>query len=208
MSKQLTAKLTAKFTAKRAIAVTAIASTLALGGAINSQAAVNGKALTWGVKAVQVVNGKTYVAFGSTFAPSSIVSDPYQGDTAINQRRALLCLNKSNQFATAPKGLKPFNVMSPGGSNTYSWSSAKAFAIPDVLGSDLTSQAVADQKCQIVGQVIYGAGTYRMAEFHGGSGTNPGHHYWVEAYSVTSGLDADPTSRYWVRINSTNANPW
>ena len=46
-----------------------------------------------------------------------------------------------------------------------------------------------------------------MAEFHDGSGVNPGWSYYAEAYGGVNGLAL--TTRYWVYINDQpQANPW
>jgi hypothetical protein len=164
------------------------------------------KALTWKVAKTQVIGGKTYVLMSHDYGPSHF-SNPYQGDTSIKQRRSLLCLKKSEKPTPDPKELKPLNVTTPGGALSYSWSSAKMIAIPNVLGSDLTSRAVADQKCNTMGQMVYGVSGYRMAEFHDGkAGANPGWSFWVEGYSVLEGLDVN--GLYWIAINGQPANPW
>jgi hypothetical protein len=167
------------------------------------------KALTWKVAKTQIVNGKTYVLMSHNYANDNDnhVSNPYTGDTPINRRRSLLCLKKSAQPTPAPAGLTPLNVTTPGGALSNSWSSAKMIAIPNVLGSDLTSRAVADQKCKMMGLLVYGQSGYRMAEFHDGqAGANPGWSYWVEGYSVREGLDKQ--GHYWVAIKDQPANPW
>ena len=93
------------------------------------------QALTWKVAKTKVVGGKTYVLMSHDYGPGHM-SNPYVGDTGINQRRSLLCLKKSEKPTAEPAGLKPFNVTTPGGALAYSWSSAKMIAIPNVLGSD------------------------------------------------------------------------
>jgi hypothetical protein len=167
------------------------------------------KALTWKVAKTQVLNGKTYVLMSHNYANDNDnhVSNPYTGDTPINRRRSLLCLKKSAQPTPAPVGLTPLNITTPGGALSNSWSSAKMIAIPNVLGSDLTSRAVADQKCKMMGLLVYGQSGYRMAEFHDGqAGANPGWSYWVEGYSAREGLDKQ--GHYWVAIKDQPANPW
>jgi hypothetical protein len=169
------------------------------------------KALTWKVAKTQVVGGKTYVLmshdYGVASNPSSHKSDPYVGDTAINQRRSLLCLKKSEKPTPDPMKLMPLNVRTRGGALSYSWSSAKMIAIPNVLGSDLTSRAVADKKCNMMGQLVYGVSGYRMAEFHDGkANSSAGWSFWVEGYSALQGLDVK--GLYWIAINDQPANPW
>lgn len=169
------------------------------------------KALTWKVAKTQVVRGKTYVLmshnYGVATNPNSHKSNPYVGDTAINQRRSLLCLKKSAQPTADPMGLTPLNKQTPGGALAYSWSSAKMIAIPNVLGSDLTSRAVADAKCNTMGQLVYNESGYRMAEFHDGkANSNAGWSFWVEGYSALQGLDMK--GLYWIAIKDQPANPW
>ena len=164
------------------------------------------KALTWKVAKTKVVGGKTYVLMSHDYGPGHM-SNPYVGDTGINQRRSLLCLKKSEKPTAEPEGLKPFNVTTPGGALAYSWSSAKIIAIPNVLGSDLTSRAVADRKCDTMGQLVYGVSGYRMAEFHDGKMNSvAGWSFWVEGYSALQGLDVK--GLYWIAIKDQPANPW
>ena len=176
-----------------------------------AQSATPKKAMTWVIKKVQVVGGKTYVLVGTDQA-----SNPYNGDTLITERRSLLCIKKDPQLYQNPGSLVPAPTVTPGGANTNTWSNSKVMVIPNVLGSSLISQADADMKCGIVGQLIHGISGFRMAEFHDGTGSNPGWTFWAEAHSIVEGLAAQPltspdnssVARYWVRINAQPANPW
>jgi hypothetical protein len=52
------------------------------------------KAMTWKSRSVAVVsNGKTYIHVGSDNQ-----TDPYSGDTDVNEARSLLCIRKSPDF--------------------------------------------------------------------------------------------------------------
>jgi hypothetical protein len=165
-----------------------------------SAAQAKPNALTWQQMGKPLVlGGKTYVLFGN-----GGVSNPYQGDTSINESRSLLCIKKTN--APAPVGLLPPWV-SPGGSTNRSWSGGTVLVIPNVKGTQLTSLAVANNMCNQVGILVRGTSGYRMAEFHDGSGVNPGWSYYAEAYGGVNGLAL--TTRYWVYINDQpQANPW
>jgi hypothetical protein len=177
-------------------------------------------AMTWTVlDAPLVLGGKTYVLFGSDAARPGGITNPYQGDTSINEYRSLLCIKK-NPLLPAPLGLPP-SAVTPGGSTTYSWSGGSVFIIPNVQGTQLTSLAVANNICSSFLTIGSSNGTigtignigrigrignngYRMAEFHDGTGINPGWSYWAELKGpITLG------ERYWVYINDQPAaNPW
>lgn len=135
------------------------------------------------------------------------VTNAYEGDTLITQRRSLLCVSKAANLEK-PKNLQTGESTSPGGASVLTWSRRRAFAIPDVLGSSLTSEAVADGKCAAVGKVIYGHSQWRMAEHHDGTGSNPGWSFWAQAYGSVQGMDRLRTVRYWVKIKNQPANPW
>jgi len=164
-------------------------------------AQANPNAMTWTVlDAPLVLSNKTYVLFGSDAARGGI-TNPYQGDTSINEYRSLLCI-KNNPLLPAPVGLPPSAVTS-GGSTTYSWSGGTVFVIPNVQGTQLTSLAVANNICNKRGLRRFGTNGYRMAEFHDGTGINPGWSYWAELKGSIA-----ISERYWVYINDQPANPW
>jgi hypothetical protein len=165
-------------------------------------------AMTWTVlDAPLVLGGKTYVLFGSDAARPGGITNPSQGDTSINEYRSLLCIQK-NPLLPAPVGLPP-SAVTRGGSTTYSWSGGTVLVIPNVQGTQLTSLVVANNMCNQVGQIVRGTSGYRMAEFHDGTGINPGWSYWAEAYGYINGLAQSPPTRYWVYINDQPAaNPW
>lgn len=135
------------------------------------------------------------------------VTNAYQGDTLISERRSLLCVSQAANLEK-PKNLITGESTSPGGASVLTWSRRQAFAIPDVLGSSLTSEAVADGKCAAAGKVIYGHSRWRMAEHHDGTGPNPGWSFWAKTYGGVQGMDRVRTVRYWVKINDQPANPW
>jgi hypothetical protein len=175
--------------------------------------------MTWSIRYDTSGNPKIYTTGNRTAAlfGSDAKTNPFVGDTPITERRSLLCVSKTATLSLPP-GLVTGASITPGGSNVATWSKRRAFAIPNILGSSLTSPAVANQKCKTAGQLIYGSTDFRMAEFHDDTGALPGFSYWLEAYSILQGLGAkpqDPTlvgsleSRYWVCINDQNAaNPW
>lgn len=156
-------------------------------------------AMTWKMRVPPVVLGsKTYVLFGADDS-----TNPYQGDTSINEYRSLLCIKKTN--APIPQGL-PQSSITPGGATKNSWSGGTVLVIPNIQGKQLTSEAVADNMCDQVGQIVRGTSGYRMAEFHDGTGPYSGWSFWAEAYGEINGLA--PSTRYWVKINDQRANPW
>jgi hypothetical protein len=165
---------------------------LTCGNVVPSNAAT--MALTWTLK--QVVG--TSALFGGTTT---------QGDTPISERLSLLCVSNSNTIPK-PYGLNTMEASGLDGTTINTWSGRQAFAIPDVLGSSLTSRARANNKCRRFGQLVYGNPMFQMAEFHHGSGDLSGWSYWVQIYNQKSGLGVINTSRYWVWINDHNSNPW
>lgn len=161
-------------------------------------------AMTWKMlTSPLVLNGKTYVLFGSDNGQPG-GTNPYDGDTSINEYRSLLCINK-DKLIPAPEGL-PSSSVTPGGATKTSWSGGRVLIIPNIQGKQLTSKAVADKMCDQVGQITRGTSGYRMAEFHDGTGPNPGWSFWAEAYGDINGLA--PSTRYWVYINDQSSNPW
>ncbi|MEH2126279.1 hypothetical protein [Nostoc sp.] len=167
-----------------------------------SAAQANPTAMTWRVLGSPLpLGGKTYVLFGSDGG-----TNPYIGDTSINEYRSLLCIKK-NPLLPAPLGLPP-SYLTPGGSTAASWSGGSVLVIPNVQGTQLTSLAVANRICNVVGQIVRGTSGYRIAEFHDGTGFFAGWSFWTEAYDYINGLAQSPPARYWVYINSTPANPW
>jgi hypothetical protein len=158
------------------------------------------KAMTWRVLNTATINGKQYALFGS-----DELTNPYQGDTDINEVRSLLCLQKDN--LPAPLGL-PTSTTTAGGALRGSWSGGRVVTVPDVQASTLTSQGLADEKCRLQGRHVRGEDAFRMAEFHDGDQRAglAGWDFWAEVSSI-EGLD-NPTIRYWVQINDQSANPW
>ncbi|NMF62996.1 hypothetical protein DP113_12235 [Brasilonema octagenarum UFV-E1] len=130
-------------------------------------------------------------------------TNPYQGDTSINEYRALLCINKET-VAPAPASLPPSSVR-PGGATKGSWSGGTVLVIPNIQGKQLTSVAVADKMCEKAGQITRGISGYRMAEFHDGTDPNAGWSFWAEGEDEINGF---VPNRFWVRINDQPANPW
>ena len=168
-----------------------------------STAQANTKAMTWKVLGKPLVlNSKTYVLFGSDNGQPG-GTNPYEGDTSINEYRSLLCIKKTN--APVPVGL-PLSSISPGGATYASWSGGTVLVIPNIQGKQLTSEAVADNICNQVGQIVRGISGYRMAEFHDGTGYYAGWSFWAEAYGYKNGLAE--CNRYWVKINDQPVNPW
>lgn len=174
---------------------------------LNSTAKGNGKAMTWKILREPLSRGSktfVYILFGSdTGKPGG--TNPYTGDTNINEYRSLLCIKKTG--IPRPQGLPPAKV-SPGGATTRSWSGGSALIIPNVQGKQLTSQAVADGMCERAGQRTRRTSGYRMAEFHDGNGKNAGWSFWAQVF-FRDVQDLNPKTRFWVNINDQpNATPW
>jgi hypothetical protein len=158
------------------------------------------KAMTWRVLNTVEINGKKYALFGS-----DNLTNPYQGDSDINQVHSLLCLSKRN--LPVPIGLPNVNI-TPGGASRGTWSGGETVVVPNIQASKLTSQASADAVCRSEGQRVGGIDDFRMAEFHDGDQSSgiAGWDFWAEVSSWDR-LD-NPNNRYWVRINDQAANPW
>jgi hypothetical protein len=171
-------------------------------GVAQADASIQALAMTWRILDTRTLNGKTYVLFGSDEQ-----TDPYQGDTSVQELRSQLCIRKGS--LPQPEGL-PATTTTPGGALRGSWSGGEVLIIPNVPGTALRSQAVADRMCQQVGMATGRGMGFRMAEFHDGDQQAgwAGWDFWAEAYGPESGLP-DGTARYWVHINDQPAaNPW
>lgn len=79
-------------------------------------------------------SGKTYAQVRSDGQ-----TDPYSGDTSVNQALSLLCILKSPELAVDPIPNQTQSAITPGGASKNSWSGGRIFAIPNVLGSSLVS---------------------------------------------------------------------
>ena len=158
------------------------------------------RAMTWRVLKTAAVKGKYYALFGSDSQ-----TNPYQGDTGINEVHSLLCINKIN--LPAPLGL-PSPTTTTGGALRGSWSGGQALIIPNIQANALTSESIANETCRAQGQRLSNIDGIRMAEFHDGDRLAglAGWDFWAEVSSI-EGLD-NPNIRYWVQINDQNANPW
>ncbi|QSJ18566.1 hypothetical protein JYQ62_07295 [Nostoc sp. UHCC 0702] len=170
------------------------------------------KAMTWTSRSVAVVsNGKTYI-----FVGSDSQTNPYSGDTDINEARSLLCIRKTDELAKNPIPDYAYPIITPGGASTNTWSGGQVFAIPNVVGNTLVSQDYADKLCETEGIRAYNLSGFRMAEFHDGTEGWAGWSFWAEAAPQFNGLSPHPINnlnpipnmRYWVRINDQYANPW
>lgn len=108
------------------------------------------------------------------------VTNPYVGDTPCSEKRMLLCIRiepaKSDRRAYLPP----------------EWNEMHVFVIPEVRGSELTSRAVADERCA----KKFGTG-WRMAEFHDGG-----------AWSLSANGELPRDAQFWVAIRDQHSNPW
>ncbi|RUT03987.1 hypothetical protein DSM106972_049010 [Dulcicalothrix desertica PCC 7102] len=152
------------------------------------------KAMTWVINNKVDVNGETYVQ-----ARYDSKTNPYSGDTSVDQTLSLLCIRKSPELTS-----NPIPEIAKGTTYTNSWSGGEVFAIPEVVGNSLLSEQNADNKCQEEGQKRYSLSGFRMAEFH--DGIQPSG-FGFYAKSTDPNLSISNV-RYWVKINDQNANPW
>ena len=119
------------------------------------------------------------------------VTNPYAGDTTVDQYRSLLCVNVDQRPAPSSISFDFYN----------GWVRGSLQVTSPVQGSALTSRARADEICA----QTFGFGN-RMAEFHDGY-YGPGFAYaggWSfwGAGSITTG------TRFWTAIDDQPANPW
>ena len=156
--------------------------------------------MTWTVLNMVILNGKTYALFGSDAS-----TNPYHGDTDTNAVLPLLAIKKMG--LPTPAGLYGA-TRTNGGAMRGTWSGGKAIVVPDVQGSSLTSQAIADLQCRLQGLKVLGEDGFRMAEFHDGdrSAGIAGWDFWADASAIET-LQISG-QRYWVSINDQSANPW
>lgn len=146
------------------------------------------------VPAPPVKNGMTWAKIGHDIfrnvdrvncTAGAVSCNPYTGDTSCSNSRPVLCVR--------PQGL-PRPPYTPNPSLFYDgWVGGNLALTASVVGTTLTSQAVADNLCA----ATYGAG-WRMAEFHDGGGG-----WGFRGYGNMSSA-----SRFWVRISDQPANCW
>ncbi|MBN4003746.1 hypothetical protein [Nostoc sp. LPT] len=170
------------------------------------------KAMTWTSRSAAVLsNGKTYIHVGYDNQ-----TDPYSGDTDVNEARSLLCIRKSPELAENPIPSYAYPIITPGGASKNTWSGGEVFAIPNVVGKSLLSPDYADKLCETEGIRAYKLSGFRMAEFHDGTLGWAGWTFWAQAADQFNGLSPHaidnlsplPNMRYWVKINDQNANSW
>jgi hypothetical protein len=155
--------------------------------------------MTWRVLKNHNSRQQRYALFGS-----DELTNPYEGDTNIQEFRALLCIKKLN--LPLPSGL-PTPRTTPGGALRGSWSGGRVAIIPKVKGAELTSLEVANERCRLEGLRIWEEDGFRMAEFHDGDQKAgwAGWDFWAE---IPPSQDISDF-RYWVWIDDQpTANPW
>jgi hypothetical protein len=139
--------------------------------------------------------GMTWVVFtqqnGYVHLGRDVQTNPYAGDTSIDQFLPILCLLVDNR--PAPTGIT-FD-------SSNGWTRGAVQATPAVAGTVLTSEAQGDAICADT----FGTG-WRMAEFHDGRygagfTAASGWSFWA-AGSLPYG------TRFWTAINDQPANPW
>lgn len=155
------------------------------------------RAMTWSLlDSAAPMASQAYALVGS-----DALTDPYQGDTLTSQTLPVLCISKSG-VPHPGTGVIGNPVQTSGGAWRRTWSGGTIALTPPVIGTSLTSRTVADTLCAN----NFGAG-YRMAEFHDGdSSLWSGWDFWGAARSAN--LSPFQSTRFWVSINGTNANPW
>jgi subtilisin family serine protease len=118
-------------------------------------------------------------------------TNPYEGDTTIDQFLPILCVLVDGR--TAPGGIA-FDFYN-------GWASGAVQVTPPIASTVLTSQQQGDEICADT----FGAG-WRLAEFHDGRygadfSASGGWTFWA-AGQLT------PGTRFWTAINDQPANPW
>jgi len=156
--------------------------------------ASGGKGMTWFHSTSDAQNGTITVGCGS--GPGGC--DAYNGDTACNQLRPVLCIYKpsppSPPFSAPTSGTYPY------------WSGGVVATTPPVPGNQFPNISAdptgthKDANSYCAKQ--FGPG-WRVAEFHDGGGWN------FQAYGGTVSAPTVPSTRFWVHINDQqNANCW
>ncbi|HEX6160511.1 MAG TPA: hypothetical protein VF111_10125, partial [Thermoanaerobaculia bacterium] len=151
--------------------------------------------LTTAVHAQSIAKGMTWTVLGQqggyVHVGADGQTDPYSGDTTLDQSLPLLCVNVDGQ--PAPDGIA-FDFYN-------GWLRGSVAATAPVQGLSLSSQAAADTVCSDT----FGGG-WRMAEFHDGrygpDYSQPGGWTFWGAGSIAGG------TRFWASINDQPANPW
>jgi hypothetical protein len=148
--------------------------------------------LTWVKRAHNNATGQDTVTCHDTTTTPSTSCDPYVGDTDCRETRRILCIR---QDGSASNGFV--------GSFYNGWAAGNLGLTHGVVGSSLTSLAVADAAC--VAELGVG---WRMAEHHDGGGG------W--AWTAYGNLNDIFTSshpshtlkdRFWVHINDQPGSP-
>ena len=133
----------------------------------------SGTAMTWTVKKTKVEAGKTYQLMGNTNGGAPLV------EAAVTEARSILCVSEE-KVLPEPQ----FVSLEPTTDNTSRhWSGRQALLTPPVVGSSLTSLAVADAMCEQEAQK-QGLRGFEMAEFHDKT-PGVGWKYWLPVPLVT-----------------------
>jgi hypothetical protein len=168
------------------------------------------KAMTWGFIKANSMNSKAnYFLFGR-----DRITNAYKGDTNINQKADLLCVEEKAHLPTPlvlNTSVRYKSERTKKGAVRNGWSGRQAIIIPNVIGTSLSSKAKADRLCEVAGN-RFGIRGFRMAEFHdGGKGREAGWSFWVDGTrgNISQEVKKDlHKRRFWVSINDQPANPW
>lgn len=146
---------------------------------------------------------KTYVLVGT-----DTTSNPYNGDTSTGEANSLLCI--ALMGLAKPGGLLPAQYVTDGGALRNSWSGGKLFVVPAVEGTQLQTEAIADDLCYNYGKMTFGLIGARMAEFHDGDNDEgwAGWAFWGEAVRQPFKGEHTFDGRLWVKISDQSSNPW
>ncbi|MFG2042886.1 S8 family peptidase [Dactylosporangium sp. NPDC048998] len=136
--------------------------------------------------ASSVRTGMTWTVLGqqgdSVRVGADSQTNPYTGDTTVDQPRAILCLLVDGRAKPPDVVTGPYN----------GWAAGAVQVTPQIPGLVLTSQAQGDTICA----ETFGTG-WRLAEFHDGGGWS----FWASG-------SIPPGTRFWTAINDQPANPW
>ncbi len=130
---------------------------------------------------------------GVSHVGSDRQTNPYRGDTNCNIPLSLLCINRD--FSSPP------GTSSRGHDYYDGWAGGRLRATVPILGTELTSLGVANQRCEST----FGPG-WRMVSFHDGAyGAQVGE---ISGWDLWAYGGLESARRYWINVGDQPANPW
>ncbi|MDB5477865.1 MAG: hypothetical protein JWM96_360 [Alphaproteobacteria bacterium] len=146
--------------------------------------AVQTMGMTWGIYPNGQMAAENLTLASCHGQPTDVTPDcnAYEGDTACNESRPLLCIKKTGQIKPS---FLPFDKYAQ-------WAGGEIKLTEAIKGTDLTSRPSADAIC-----AEHFGKEWRMAEFHDG---------WGWGFWATGRIE--PKQRFWVAISDQPANCW